>query len=83
MRIEITTVGKLREALADIADDTEIWAQTCGVDGSAWNMQATLADIPTAQPRKLVVTLRHPDLCTLPEWGAAPEQPSADKDHSG
>ena len=65
---EITTAGKLREALEGIPDDTPIWTQTCGQDKGAWSMFATLGDIPAAQPRKLVIALRHPDLSVLPDW---------------
>ena len=68
MKHEITTAGKLREALDSVPADTPIWAQVCGQDGGAWSMTATIANIPNAQPEKLVIALRHPELQTLPGW---------------
>lgn len=65
-KVEITTAGKLRKALADVPDDTEIYSQVCGTDGTAWNLRSTISDVLSAIPRKLVISLRHPDLKTLP-----------------
>ncbi len=73
-RHEITTVGKLREALQEIDDDTPILAQVCGGNSGAWNMIATIANVLRAQPPKLVVTLRHPSLPVLPEWPGIAEE---------
>lgn len=68
MKEEITTAGKLRAALAAVPDETEIYAQVCGNDGSAWNLCATIGDVLGGNPRKLVLSLRHPSLKTLPDW---------------
>ena len=68
MKHEITTVGKLREALADVPADTPIWAQVCGTNGGAWSLTPTIATIPAASPETLVIALRHPELETLPDW---------------
>ena len=64
----ITTVGKLRKALEGIPDETEIWSQVCGNDGTAWNLNANIGEVLGGVPRKLVIALRHPDLGTLPDW---------------
>ena len=68
IRKQITTAGKLKKALENVSDETEIYAQVCGNDGGAWNLYATIGDVIGGVPRKLVISLKHPDLGTLPAW---------------
>lgn len=65
--VEISTVGDLRRALADAADTQVLLAQVVAADETAWYLSCT------AHPGKAgsfaVLTLRHPDLLTLPPIG--------------
>lgn len=65
MSEQITTVGKLRKFLETISDETEIWAQVVDTNGGAWNLEARIGDVIGGMPRKLVISLRHPNLTKL------------------
>lgn len=62
---QITTVGKLRKFLKTVPDETEIWAQVVDTNGGAWNLEARIGDVMGGVPRKLVISLRHPNLTNL------------------
>ena len=61
-------VGTLRAALADLPDDMAIYCQVVGShrDSGAWNMFGEVGEMPQAQPRKLVISLSHPEMPALP-----------------
>lgn len=65
MTEQITTVGKLRKFLEAIPNETEIWAQVVDTKGTAWNLEARIGDVIGGVPRKLVISLRHPNLTNL------------------
>jgi hypothetical protein len=65
MAEQITTVGKLRKFLETIPNETEIWAQVVDTNGGAWNLEARIGDVIGGVPRKLVISLRHPNLVNL------------------
>lgn len=65
---DFATVGALRAALQGHPDDREILCQVVGQDHSAWIMVGTVGEIPQAKPPRLVVSLSHPLLETLPSW---------------
>ena len=68
--IEISTVGKLRAAVADLPDDAPIIVQVVAEDGTTWNMFLTVALGKDHGFRwavnPAILTVRHPDLRTFP-----------------
>lgn len=65
MTEQITTVGKLRKFLETVPDETEIYAQVVDTKGAAWNLEARIGDVFGGVPRKLVISLHHPNLTNL------------------
>jgi len=67
-RTNFSTVGQLRAALADLPDDMPVYCQVVGThhDSGAWNMFGEVGEMPNAQPRKLVLSLSHPEMAALP-----------------
>ena len=65
MKTEISSVGRLRAALAELPADQPIVVQVVAKDGKCWNVFADFYPA-TEQCRLGVISCHHPKLETLP-----------------
>lgn len=75
--IEVYSVGKLRELLADLPADRMVIFQVAATDGTAWSLSGAFC--PQVRGGSFaVVTLTHLELTTMPSWPSTlPAQPAA------
>lgn len=59
----ISTIGQLRQVIADLPDNELIFWQACAEDGSAWSMQAQAGHARSGTI--FCIGLHHPELKTL------------------
>lgn len=60
------TIDDLVTKLIQFPNAAQVHAQVIAEDGTAWNMNLTVSEVSGSKPLAAVVTMRHPELKTLP-----------------
>jgi len=68
MKIELTTIGKLKEAIKNMDDARSIICQVCDNNHKAWNMYGIISD-DFDKSKLAVISFTHPNLEQLIDAG--------------